>query len=151
MRRWMPSGVAESSATALESSEVEESGWMRLRKTLFIDDGVTAAVASLGLVLLFLRTGESSSSSGDDSEEDTSRVKYGSLRGVEDGIPLIKNRGTEVDSVVAGLQAGVKKYPLCSMLLRTSRTRITSSIAGVKIELVSRSIGLHERLSNLFF
>jgi hypothetical protein len=53
-------------------------------------------------------------------------------------------------AVVIGLQMGVKKCPLCSILLRTSLTRITSSMAGVRIELESRSIGLHERLSNLF-
>ena len=47
-----------------------------------------------------------------------------------------------------GLWTGVKKR-LCSMLLRISRTRITSSIAGVGITEESRSIGLQERLSNL--
>ena len=77
MRRWIPSGVAESSATALESNEVEESWRTRLRKALL--EGVTAAADSLGFFLKgdLFRLKDSVSSSGDDdedNEEDTSNV-----------------------------------------------------------------------------
>lgn len=136
--------VADKSAVELELNDVDTESSKRTDScALFLSTRVVGVLLleALPPLLFFLRRGSSSGVQ--------SRVMYRSkLRGVDEGSgpPGVTPFGVGAS---IGLQTGVKKWPLCSMLLRISRTRMTSSMAGVRIELESRSIGLHERLSNL--